>query len=404
MKEVQKNTLVKDMISIMLPCFNGEKFIERLFSDITNQTYKNIQVIFVNDGSVDKTEEMAFRYCKNLEAEGMMFQYIKKKNGGVASAINMALPALMGEYCMWFDVDDRMSSDHVEKKYLYLKSHADKDLVMCTGYIYNENDSRMQSVIGTLGEQAATSSLFEDLLFERRNCTPGLFMARTEALLEGLNYHEIVELGSGQNMQLLLPISLNGREGYILDKLFFYIYRDNSHSHMKMNFNKRHERLKNINKVKKSVINELSITSEYKEQLYRKLDRFLKYQLIMYLDDAWNYDIDLARKIWHDFFEEANIRKNRKGRKIYCWGKYKSSYNVVKALNEFEDIGCDGFIESDITKCDSENDVLYRDNICREDMYLIIPLKYHADIIDALKKGSFAEGDDYYYPMSLLAI
>lgn len=402
MKEVKKNTLVKDLISIMIPCYNGEKFIERLFSDISNQTYKNIQVIFVNNGSFDKTEEMVFQYCKNIEAEGMMFQYIKKENGGVASAINRALSAIEGEYCMWFDVDDRMSADHVEKKYLYLKNHPDKDLVMCTGYIFHETDSRMQNIIGTLGEQVAISSLFEDLLLERRNCTPGLFMVRTEALLKGLKYHEIWEFGPGQNMQLLLPISLNGRDGYILDKLFFYIYRDDSATRLEMRSKERY--FKDIDRIKRGVINELDITSEYKEQLYKKLDRFLKYRMIIYLDDAWNNDIDLARKIWHDFFGEAKMRENRKGRKIYCWGKCKASYNVIKSLDEFENIECEGFIESDISKCDCENGVLYRDNICREDMYLIIPLKYHADIIAALEKGNFKEGDDYYYPMSLLAI
>ena len=57
---------MEKMVSIITPCFNGEKFVGRYLESILNQTYKNIELIFVNDGSTDRTEEIVKSYVQDL--------------------------------------------------------------------------------------------------------------------------------------------------------------------------------------------------------------------------------------------------------------------------------------------------------------------------------------------------
>ncbi|MGN1180184.1 MAG: glycosyltransferase family 2 protein [Suilimivivens sp.] len=90
------------MVSIIVPVYNGEKTIERCLRSIQNQSYRNIEVIVVNDGSVDHTEKVIQKYVKNDER----FHYIKKDNSGVSDSRNMAMAVAKGEYFQFVDGDD----------------------------------------------------------------------------------------------------------------------------------------------------------------------------------------------------------------------------------------------------------------------------------------------------------
>ena len=63
------------MVSIIVPCYNGEKFIKRCFNSILNQSYKQIEVILVNDPSTDKSEEIIFEYKSSFLEQGMNGEY-----------------------------------------------------------------------------------------------------------------------------------------------------------------------------------------------------------------------------------------------------------------------------------------------------------------------------------------
>ena len=78
-------------VSIITPCFNGEKFISRYFDSILEQTYKNIEVIFINDGSTDTTEKIVEQYISTFNKHGIEFIYIYQENKGQAAALNNGL-------------------------------------------------------------------------------------------------------------------------------------------------------------------------------------------------------------------------------------------------------------------------------------------------------------------------
>ena len=90
------------MVSIIVPVYNGEKSIERCLRSIQNQSYTNIEVIVVNDGSTDHTEKVIKKYVE----EDARFHYIKKDNTGVSDSRNIGMASAKGEYFQFVDGDD----------------------------------------------------------------------------------------------------------------------------------------------------------------------------------------------------------------------------------------------------------------------------------------------------------
>lgn len=103
-------------VSIVIPVYNGEKYLRFAIESALNQTYKNLEIIVVDDGSKDKTESIAKSY-------GDKIRYIKKENGGVSSALNLAISKMRGEYFSWLSHDDTYEPTKIEDEINYLRDH-----------------------------------------------------------------------------------------------------------------------------------------------------------------------------------------------------------------------------------------------------------------------------------------
>lgn len=216
-------------VSVITPCFNGESFVHRYFESLLKQTYENIEVIFINDGSTDATEQIALSYGEKLRARGIDFIYICQENRGQAAAINQGLKIFSGNYLTWPDSDDWMSPDCIEKKVQYLETNPDKGLVLCRSAIVRERDGAQ---IGILQRRNTKKQwIFEDLILESDiYFAPGGYMVRARQFLECLPNRHIYEGRAGQNWQMLLPVGYKYACGFIKDILYFYLVRENSHS------------------------------------------------------------------------------------------------------------------------------------------------------------------------------
>jgi len=96
-------------ISIIIPAYNAEKYIERCVNSIINQTYKNIEIIIVNDGSTDMTKEKV----EKIKDDRIII--LNQENFGVSSARNIGIKKATGMYIMFVDSDDYIEKDTVEK-------------------------------------------------------------------------------------------------------------------------------------------------------------------------------------------------------------------------------------------------------------------------------------------------
>ena len=224
--------MTKPLVSIITPCHNGEAFLKRYFESILNQTYPNLELIFINDGSTDRTEEIALSYRERLEKRGITYIYEKQENAGQAAALNRGLKLFTGEYLTWPDSDDVMVSDAVEKKVDYLEQHPDYGFCICKTKVVNENNPEMKCGYYERMKPEGEDHLFEDILFLKNiYFAPGAYMVRSEELLEVLPDREIYTGKGGQNAQVLLPMAYSYKCGYMDDILYLYYIREESHSH-----------------------------------------------------------------------------------------------------------------------------------------------------------------------------
>lgn len=134
------------MISVIINVYNGEKYIKKCLDSIINQTYRNIEILIINDGSVDNTLDIIKQY------KDKRIRIINQKNIGLSLSRNVGIENSKGDYLYFVDVDDFIEKDTLE--YLYkLSKKYNADLVTCKPLdIYNydtkiKNDSEKIEVL-----------------------------------------------------------------------------------------------------------------------------------------------------------------------------------------------------------------------------------------------------------------
>lgn len=121
-------------LSIIIPVYGVEKYIERCCVSVFEQTYKNFELIFVNDCSKDKSEEIVLRVIKLYEALGISTKIIKHEvNKGISAARETGLNAATGEYILYVDSDDYIAPDMLELL-ISRANETEADIVYCDFY------------------------------------------------------------------------------------------------------------------------------------------------------------------------------------------------------------------------------------------------------------------------------
>jgi glycosyltransferase involved in cell wall biosynthesis len=115
------------LISIIIPIYNSEKYLEECLNSVLNQTYKNIEVLLINDGSTDESKKICEEYCKKYSN----IKLINNINEGVSKARNKGLKLAKGEYVFFCDSDDIMHPRQLEKLSTNLKS-TNSELSVCS--------------------------------------------------------------------------------------------------------------------------------------------------------------------------------------------------------------------------------------------------------------------------------
>ncbi len=100
-------------ISVIIPAYNSEKYISSCLNSIINQSFDDFEVIVINDGSCDKTGEIALEYAK----KDKRIKYFSQKNKGPSSARNLGIKEAKGEYILFVDCDDWLNSDYLRELY-----------------------------------------------------------------------------------------------------------------------------------------------------------------------------------------------------------------------------------------------------------------------------------------------
>lgn len=219
------------LVSIVMCCYNGAHFIPRAFESVLSQTYNNIELIFVNDGSTDNTIEVAESYSDTFRTREYILKIITQDNHGHGHACATGLKHISGEFLSYLDVDDMIMPTSIEEKVNFLCNHADYNVVRTNAYIVsNDKLDDTSNVLVKNQREKNSQYIFNDLLFGYTNNYAGTYLVRVEPLRKFYSNKEVLISRYGPNLQVLLPLIQNSPCGFIDKPLFKYIRHSNSHS------------------------------------------------------------------------------------------------------------------------------------------------------------------------------
>lgn len=187
------NNTIKEktiMVSVIVPIYNVEEYLEECLESIRNQTYTNIEVILVNDGSTDGSIEICERFCQ----QDNRFKLVTQENQGLSAARNRGVKESIGEYIMFVDSDDVVKENIVEVLFFYMNS--DVDIVEC----------QITRCKDELVENKPTSIMFKG--------------ESTEAILKSIEFKEVKFCAFTKLYRRELVEKVPFLEGYIYEDVY----------------------------------------------------------------------------------------------------------------------------------------------------------------------------------------
>ena len=147
-------------VSIIIPFFNAENIIENCLEKILKQTYKNLEIVLINDNSTDNTENIIEKYKNN---DIIKYYKLTKDTIGVSYARNCGIEKATGEYFIFVDVDDYISDDLIENLSGYMEDNI--DIIKFKTKILDKNGTIIQEIKGPIFEKITGEEAFNELCF-----------------------------------------------------------------------------------------------------------------------------------------------------------------------------------------------------------------------------------------------
>ncbi len=274
------------IVSIIIPCYNVANTLSRFLDSVMEQTYQNIQVIAVNDGSTDDTESILKKYQQCFLQKGMVFDYIYQDNQGLGAAINTGLKYIKGDYLCWADPDDFFVETSIQERIEILEKNDEFDIVSSDAYYYKFNDLKNPVQRATDGLiHKDDPNQFEYLLFEQSHFCSGCHMLRMSSFDKVNPNREIYPAKHGQNWQLLLPMYYRYRRYYLDKPLYSYILYPNSMSRGDSNLTSVISRLDEHETILMETIKNIKMSDEeQKKYLSLIMERYAKKKFYAAID------------------------------------------------------------------------------------------------------------------------
>lgn len=271
-------------VSVIICVYNGEKYIKECIKSIEQQTYKNMEIILIDDGSTDNTNEIV-KECSHI-------RYIYQKNMGLAGARNTALKYVTGEYITMLDVDDLYMADKISKQVEYLEKNKEIDIVYNDVELIDQ-DGKFIKILKSDYGQLEHSYFLANLFFRQIiHCTASMMFRKK--CFSKLRYAE--DIKQSEDYYITIQLAKEFKFGYLAEVLYKY---------------RRH----NAN-----LTNNRSIQQENEIKIIR----------------------DIGKNEIKSYIENTKISNQEKlllyGKILYKMREYKESVNIFNQLEETEEI------------------------------------------------------------------
>ncbi|OWK71758.1 glycosyltransferase family 2 protein [Pedobacter sp. AJM] len=212
----------KPLVSVIMPAFNAALYIGEAIESVINQTFRNWELLIVNDGSTDATEEIIL----DFEKKDRRIKYLFQENGKQGKARNLGIAHSVGKYIAFLDADDLWVSNKLAIQVTYLIANPEIDLIFSQGYSLNQNEPTDFDVL------VKPLWTIQDLpLFIEKNQIPILsVVVKKKCLNEVSNFIEDLNIQYGEDYYLWLKLLYNNDTFCsINNRLFYYrLHRDQS--------------------------------------------------------------------------------------------------------------------------------------------------------------------------------
>lgn len=220
-------------ISVIVPIYNSKRCIEKCIKSILCQTYKNIEILLINDGSTDNSLDI----CKKYAKKDKRIKIINKKNGGVSSARNVGLLNSTGKYISFVDSDDYIEKNMIELLYNSIIEE-ESDIAICNLFFEDENGGKK---FNNKSENFCfIREKFPEFSFYNKNIS-GFVCNKlyTKSILNNIFFDKNIIIGEDNlfNYEILNNNQIL-KYSYINNCLYHYVQNSLSQSNKKFNINK----------------------------------------------------------------------------------------------------------------------------------------------------------------------
>lgn len=314
-------------ISVIVPVYNVYDYLDKCLNSLANQTIHDFEVIIVNDGSTDNSQEIIDKY---VSENSNMHSFIKK-NGGLSSARNYGIEKANGDYILFLDSDDYYEPNTIEvlikeastdddiiafRMYIDEKKEIKKGNIELAEFIYNDKIAPSKRLL--LYNPSACDKMFKKELFENLKFVTG-------------KYYE--DLGT-----IPLFAMYTDKIKFTNHYLYHYLKREDSIMNKKV-YNKKIEDIFFIVERISSLFEKNKQISKYFDEIeYIYIHQLLRAAGIRFIDYQ-KYDmVDKIRNIMKEkyprFYKNKYFKKYGFKRKIMCRLIYNGNYNLIKILRK----------------------------------------------------------------------
>lgn len=288
----------EDLISIIVPIYNVEKYLSQCVESLINQTYKNIEIILVDDGSKDNCGNI----CDEYAQKDNRIIVVHKENGGLSDARNKGIDIAKGKYFVFVDSDDYVSNKFVENLYQMILEN-DCDIAICD-YLQFENTLPVQEELQIKVDVLSNIEVLSKIYSENVKMIVAWNKIYKKELFNQIRY----PFGKINEDEFTTYKLIYKANKVAISNEPLYYYRFNSSSIMGSGFNEK--RLQYIEALEERM-------QFYKE---KSLDKLYKETEICYLDGLITFYI-------HS--KQSNIQDSKKIEKLLS-SKFKLSYKKMK--------------------------------------------------------------------------
>ncbi len=261
MKNNKENNL---LISIIIPCYNIEKYISKTLESVFNQTYQNFEIILVDDGSKDNTGKLLDDYSK----KDKRIKVIHKVNEGVSQARNIGIENAVGEYIYFLDGDDLIENNLLERANEVFENNEIEIFSFGFNMIYENGKIKRKYSSEKYNNQVMKSKEFLSLFFTKKigqhMCS---FIVKRELIQNKIFFTKGLERGEDLEFQIKM---LLGNNSVYYDKVSFFKYVSRNGSVVQ-------------SRVKLNIFNFLEVLEKFRKNIEdEKLKKDLEYFFITY--------------------------------------------------------------------------------------------------------------------------